>query len=71
VLSVKRIRDGYPTEKPVALLDMLVTQSSVTGELVIDPFFGSGSTGFAAVAAERRFLGATSVPRRSSWRRRG
>lgn len=57
VLAFKRVRGGYPTEKPVELLDVLIRQSSDPGELVIDPFAGSGATGVAAVAAGRRFLG--------------
>lgn len=60
VLSVAAPRGGYPTEKPVALLRTLVTQSTLPGELVVDPFMGSGSTGHAALdpdAAPRRFMG--------------
>lgn len=49
VLEYKRIRNGYPTEKPVELLELLIEQSSSEGEVVIDPFFGSGSALKAAV----------------------
>jgi site-specific DNA-methyltransferase (adenine-specific) len=42
-----RVR-GYPSEKPVSLLRELIMQSSGTGELVLDPFCGSGNTGKAA-----------------------
>lgn len=45
-----------PTEKPVALLERIVAASSDPGDLVADPFCGSGSTGVAAVALGRRFL---------------
>lgn len=58
VIEVPRIRNGYPTEKPVAVADILVKQSSSMGELVIDPFVGAGSTGLAALQNGRRFLGA-------------
>lgn len=58
VIEVPRIRNGYPTEKPVAVADILVKQSSSIGELVIDPFVGAGSTGLAALQNGRRFLGA-------------
>lgn len=58
VIEVPRIRNGYPTEKPVELADILVRQSSSDGELVIDPFVGAGSTGVAALQNGRRFLGA-------------
>jgi site-specific DNA-methyltransferase (adenine-specific) len=57
VLSVKRVRGGYPTEKPVELIELLVTQSSAAGELVVDPFCGSGSALVAALKHERRALG--------------
>ena len=48
VIRVPRIHNGYPAEKPSKLLDILVHQSSKPGELVIDPFMGSGSVGVAA-----------------------
>jgi site-specific DNA-methyltransferase (adenine-specific) len=57
VLEFKRVRGGYPTEKPVELCEVLVTQSSQPGDLVIDPFMGSGSSGVAALQAARRFAG--------------
>lgn len=57
VLTFKRVRGGFPTEKPVALLEVLIKQSSQPGELVIDPFLGSGSTGVAALKLGRRFAG--------------
>jgi DNA modification methylase len=49
---------GYPTEKPAAVAEVLVSQSTKAGELVIDPFAGSGAFGVAATAAGRRFAGA-------------
>jgi site-specific DNA-methyltransferase (adenine-specific) len=57
VLSVPRIRRGYPTEKPVQLATILVEQSSVLGDVVADPFMGSGAFGVAAVACGRNFTG--------------
>lgn len=57
VLSVPRIRGGYPAEKPVALSEILVTQSTEPSEIVVDPFMGSGSVGAAAVGADRHFVG--------------
>jgi site-specific DNA-methyltransferase (adenine-specific) len=59
VLRFKRIRGSgaYPTQKPRELIDVLVTQSSSVGELVLDPFMGSGVTGLAALGLHRRFLG--------------
>jgi site-specific DNA-methyltransferase (adenine-specific) len=62
VIEAPRVRDGYPTEKPVAVADVLVRQSSVAGEVVVDPFLGSGAFGVAAVQAGRDFAGSdTSV----------
>jgi len=57
VLTATRIRGKYPTEKPEDLARILVRQSSAPGELVVDPFMGSGAFGAAAVAEGRRFAG--------------
>jgi site-specific DNA-methyltransferase (adenine-specific) len=57
VLSIPRIRNGYPTEKPVTLSELLITQSTELGEIVADPFMGSGSVGVAALQQRRRFMG--------------
>jgi site-specific DNA-methyltransferase (adenine-specific) len=47
----------HPTQKPLALLDRIVRAGSSPGELVIDPFNGSGTTGVAALRAGRRYVG--------------
>jgi site-specific DNA-methyltransferase (adenine-specific) len=47
----------HPTQKPLALLERVIAASSAEGDLVLDPFSGSGTTGVAAVVAGRRFLG--------------
>jgi site-specific DNA-methyltransferase (adenine-specific) len=57
ILECKRVFRGYPTEKPVQLIKTLIEQSSNVGELIIDPFFGSGSTLIAAKALKRDYLG--------------
>ena len=62
ILEVPRVHRGYPTEKPVQLLTTLIEQSTQPGELVIDPFMGSGSCGVAAVSSCRRFQGTDIVP---------
>ncbi|HEY6537838.1 MAG TPA: site-specific DNA-methyltransferase [Candidatus Dormibacteraeota bacterium] len=51
-----RERTGYPTQKPLALLERIVRASSRKGELVADFFCGSGTTGVAARALGRRYL---------------
>ena len=57
VLTAPRVVGGYPTEKPVPLLKTLVAQSSEPGEIVCDPFMGSGATGEAAMSLGREFIG--------------
>jgi site-specific DNA-methyltransferase (adenine-specific) len=57
VLSVPRIRGGYPAEKPPEVAGTLIAQSTQPGDLVVDPFMGSGSTGVAALRLGRRFMG--------------
>jgi DNA modification methylase len=47
-------RTGYPTQKPRALLDRIVTCATPAGGLVVDAFAGSGTTGVAAHALGRR-----------------
>ncbi len=49
-------RTGYPTQKPVRLLERIVAASSRPGDLVLDPFAGSGTTGVAASRLGRRWL---------------
>ncbi len=57
ILEAPRIRGGYPSEKPKDISRVLVKQSSLPSELVVDPFCGSGSVGVAAVEEKRRFWG--------------
>jgi len=57
IISVPRIRGGYPAEKPAEIAEVLVRQSSEPGAVVADPFMGSGSVGVAALRLGRRFLG--------------
>lgn len=50
-------RTGYPTQKPLALLDLLIRACSPPSGVVLDPCCGSGSSLVAAVGAGRRALG--------------
>jgi DNA modification methylase len=50
-------RVGFETQKPVALLDRIIAASSTPGDLVLDPFCGSGTTLVAAERAARRWIG--------------
>jgi site-specific DNA-methyltransferase (adenine-specific) len=47
----------HPTEKPVELLKEIILNSSQPGQIIVDPFMGSGSTGFAALDLGRKFVG--------------
>ena len=51
-----RERTGYPTQKPIALAERIIRASSDPGELVLDPFAGSGTVGAAAAQLGRRYL---------------
>lgn len=57
ILTEKRLVNKYPTEKPVKLAEILIEQSSEKGDLIIDPFCGSGFVGVASEILERNFRG--------------
>ena len=50
-------RLGYPTQKPVALLERILAASSNIGDTVLDPFCGCGTTIHAAEKLNRRWIG--------------
>lgn len=52
-----RERLGYPTQKPVGLLERILRASSNEGDLVMDPFCGCGTTMDAAIRLKRRWIG--------------
>ncbi len=52
-----RERLGYPTQKPVALLERILAASSNEGDVVLDPFCGCGTTVHAAEKMGRRWIG--------------
>ncbi|RAL24892.1 site-specific DNA-methyltransferase [Lujinxingia litoralis] len=47
----------HPTQKPIALLDRIVQAASNEGDLILDPFCGSSTTGVAALKNKRRYVG--------------
>jgi site-specific DNA-methyltransferase (adenine-specific) len=49
-------KTGYPTQKPLGILRRIIQASSRPGDLVLDFFAGSGTTGVAAVELGRRFI---------------
>lgn len=65
VISVPSIRSrsAYPTEKPVELMDVFITESSLPGQVILDPFMGSAPTGLSAVNHGRLFYGIDELPR--------
>lgn len=48
---------GHPTIKPLNIIQTLIINSSVAGDVVLDPFMGSGTTAIAALKSNRHFLG--------------
>jgi site-specific DNA-methyltransferase (adenine-specific) len=62
VINAPRVRNGYPTEKPVDVAAVLIGQSTNPGDIVIDPFSGSGAFGAAAIQLGRRFAGCDVSP---------
>jgi DNA modification methylase len=61
VARLHRERTGYPTQKPLALLERIVQASSRPGDLVADFFFGSGTSLVAASRNGRRWVGSDSA----------
>ena len=55
--SQSKERLGYPTQKPVALLERIISASSSEGDLILDPFCGCGTTVHAAQKLNRRWVG--------------
>ncbi len=58
----ERVKDGsgrkaHPTQKPESLLHRVILAASRPGDVVLDPFFGVGTTGAAAKRLGRRFVG--------------
>jgi DNA modification methylase len=59
----QRDESDHPTEKPVELCRLYIENSTAPGELVLDPFAGSGTTGVAALQSGRRFVGCELDPK--------
>jgi len=47
----------HPTEKPIDLIKSLIKNNTDAGDIILDPFFGSGTTGVAAKLLGRQFIG--------------
>lgn len=59
ILTVPNIigNKHHPTEKPIALMEQLIRNSTNEGDIVLDPFAGGGSTLIAAKRLNRRYIG--------------
>jgi DNA modification methylase len=57
IAPVAHERTGYPSQKPEALLERLLTALTAPGDLVLDPYAGSGTTLAVAAKMGRRFVG--------------
>ena len=53
----EKIYGKHPTQKPMALLERIVLASTQKGNIVLDPFSGSGTTGLAAYKHGRKYIG--------------
>ncbi len=57
IAPIAKERLGYPTQKPLALVERIVKASSNPGDLVLDPFCGCGTAADAAASLGRKYLG--------------
>ncbi len=60
VSKVRQSKDDFnhhDTIKPIRLMEQLISLVTAKGQIVLDPFMGSGSTGVAALTTERDFVG--------------
>ena len=60
--NMARERTGYPTQKPLALYERIIAASANEGDIVLDPFCGSGTTLLAAQRLNRRWIGIDANP---------
>ena len=60
--SQSKERTGYPTQKPLALLERIIKASSNEGDVVLDAFCGSGTAIIASMRLHRRWIGIDASP---------
>ena len=58
---------AHPTQKPEKLIAKLILASSNQGDLIFDPFMGSGTTAVTAKKLDRNYLGIEQNPRYLAW----
>ncbi len=55
--SEREAQRVHPTQKPIAVMEWVIEQSTRRGQTILDPFLGSGTTGIAAFRLARPFIG--------------
>lgn len=55
--SWEKIQGKHPTQKPLGLLSRIILSSTQKGDLILDPFSGSGTTGIASILLDRKYIG--------------
>jgi len=60
--GISKAKNNHPTVKPIALMEYLVKLVSREGQVVLDPFMGSGTTGMACKRLDREFIGIEMMP---------
>ncbi|EFM40572.1 putative DNA (cytosine-5-)-methyltransferase [Bifidobacterium dentium ATCC 27679] len=58
----EKIEGKHPTQKPLYLLERIILSSTEPGDLVLDPFCGSSTTGVAAQKLGRKYIGIDNEP---------
>lgn len=56
-IKAENNRAAHPTQKPEKLLELIILASSNENDIVLDPFFGTGTTGFVAQKLKRNWIG--------------
>lgn len=58
VLEFKKTNNKlHPTQKPVDMIEFMISKFSDKGDVILDPFMGSGSTAVACINTNRSFIG--------------
>lgn len=55
--SWEKTQGKHPTQKPLGLLARIILSSTQKGDLILDPFSGSGTMGIASILLDRKYVG--------------
>ena len=58
----EKLLGKHPTQKPLYILERIIKASTNKGDIIMDPFCGSSTTGVAALSLERRYIGIDNEP---------